>query len=106
MRNQQTIQGIISVIAVICLAAGWFNLFSPEVSNILSKRVFYVIIGISFVLQAPFLSNRNFIYPMYAAAGLCIIGAFLPLDSRLAGMKTLGLLGGIILSFSNRQRQA
>lgn len=106
MRNQQTIQGIISVIAVICLAAGWFNIFSPEVSNILSKRVFYIIIGISFVLQAPFLSNRNFIYPMYAAAGLCIIGAFLPLDSRLAGMKTLGLLGGIILSFSNRQRQA
>lgn len=106
MRNQQTIQGIISVIAVICLAAGWFNIFSPEVSNILSKRVFYIIIGISFVLQAPFLSNKNFIYPMYAAAGLCIIGAFLPLDSRLAGMKTLGLLGGIILSFSNRQRQA
>ncbi|MET3538021.1 hypothetical protein [Chryseobacterium limigenitum] len=106
MRNQQTIQGIISVIAVICLAAGWVNIFSPEVSNILSKRVFYVIIGISFVLQAPFLSNKNFIYPMYAAAGLCIIGAFLPLDSRLAGMKTLGLLGGIILSFSNRQRQA
>ncbi|KPH12052.1 MULTISPECIES: hypothetical protein [Chryseobacterium] len=106
MRNQQTIQGIISVIAVICLAAGWFNIFSPDVSNLLSKRVFYIIIGISFVLQAPFLSNKNFIYPMYAAAGLCIIGAFLPLDSRLAGMKTLGLLGGIILSFSNRQRQA
>ncbi|AZA52480.1 hypothetical protein [Chryseobacterium sp. G0201] len=106
MRNQQTIQGIISVIAVICLAAGWFNLFSPEVSNILSKRVFYVIIGISFVLQAPFLSNKNFTYPMYIAAALCIVGAFLPLDSRLSGMKTLGLLGGIILSFSNRQRQA
>lgn len=106
MKNQQTIQGIISVIAVICLAAGWFNIFSQEVSNLLSKRVFYITIGISFALQAPFLSNRNFIYPMYAAAGLCIIGAFLPLESRLAGMKTLGLLGGIILSFSNRQRQA
>ncbi|EJL71150.1 hypothetical protein [Chryseobacterium populi] len=102
MKNQQTIQGVISVIALICLAAGWFNFFSPEISNILSRRVFYILIGISFAIQAPFLSNRNFVYPMYAAAALCIIGAFLPLESRLAGMKTLGLLGGIILSLSNR----
>ncbi|MEY8761564.1 hypothetical protein [Chryseobacterium tongliaoense] len=102
MKNQQTIQGVISVVALICLAAGWFNFFSPEVSNILSRRVFYILIGISFAIQAPFLSNRNFVYPMYAAAALCIIGAFLPLESRLAGMKTLGLLGGIILSLSNR----
>jgi hypothetical protein len=102
--NQQTIQGIISVVAIICLATGWFNFFSPEVNDILSKRVFYIIIGISFAIQAPFLSNRNFVYPMYAAAGLCIVGAFLPLESRLAGMKTLGLLGGIILSLSNRRQ--
>lgn len=102
MKNQQTIQGVISVVALICLAAGWFNFFSPEVSNILSRRVFYILIGISFAIQAPFLSNRNFVYPMYAAAALCIIGAFLPLESRLAGMKTLGLLAGIILSLSNR----
>lgn len=102
MKNQQTIQGVISVVALICLAAGWFNFFSPEISNILSRRVFYILIGISFAIQAPFLSNRNFVYPMYAAAALCIIGAFLPLESRLAGMKTLGLLGGIILSLSNR----
>ncbi|MBK1895015.1 hypothetical protein [Chryseobacterium paridis] len=102
--NQQTIQGVISVIALICLATGWFNFFSPEINNLLSKRVFYIIIGISFAIQAPFLSNRNFVYPMYAAAGLCIVGAFLPLESRLAGMKTLGLLGGIILSLSNRRQ--
>ncbi|ASK30989.1 hypothetical protein CEY12_13130 [Chryseobacterium sp. T16E-39] len=102
--NQQTIQGIISVVALICLAIGWFNFFSPEVNDLLSKRVFYIIIGISFAIQAPFLSNRNFVYPMYAAAGLCIVGAFLPLESRLAGMKTLGLLGGIILSLSNRRQ--
>lgn len=102
--NQQTIQGIISVVAIICLATGWFNFFSPEVNDILSKRIFYIIIGISFAIQAPFLSNKNFVYPMYAAAGLCIVGAFLPLESRLAGMKTLGLLGGIILSLSNRRQ--
>ncbi|MFP7656319.1 MULTISPECIES: hypothetical protein [Chryseobacterium] len=102
--NQQTIQGVISVIALICLAVGWFNFFSPETNDILSKRVFYIVIGISFAIQAPFLSNRNFVYPMYAAAGLCIVGAFLPLESRLAAMKTLGLLAGIILSLSNRRQ--
>lgn len=102
--NQQTIQGIISAVAIICLATGWFNFFSPEINNLLSRRIFYIVIGVSFAIQAPFLSNRNFVYPMYAAAGLCIVGAFLPLESRLAGMKTLGLLGGIILSLSNRRQ--
>lgn len=102
--NQQAIQGVISVVALICLATGWFKFFSPEVNDVLSRRVFYILIGISFAVQAPFLSNRNFVYPMYAAAGLCIVGAFLPLESRLAGMKTLGLLGGIILSLSNRRQ--
>ncbi|ASW75557.1 hypothetical protein IQ37_09320 [Chryseobacterium piperi] len=106
MKNQQTIQGVISVIALICLAVGWFNLFSPEVNEILSRRVFYIVIGISFIIQAPFLSNRNFVYGMYAAAGLCIIGAFLPLESRLAGMKTIGLLGGILFSLAGRSRQS
>lgn len=105
MKNQQTIQGVISIIAILCLAAGWFNLFSPEINNLLSQRVFYVLIGASFLIQAPFLVNRNFVYPMYAAGALCIIGSFLPLESRLAGMKTLGLLGGIVISLFNRPKQ-
>jgi hypothetical protein len=105
MKNQQTIQGVISIIAVICLAAGWFNLFSPEINSILSKRVFYILIGISFFFQAPSLSNQKFVYPMYAAALICVVGAFLPLDSRISGIKTIGLLGGIILSISNRPKR-
>lgn len=101
-QNLQTAQGAISILAVVCLAIGWFNLFSPEVNAILSKRIFYIIVGVSFILQAPLLINKNFVYPMYAAAALCIIGAFLPYDSKFTGMKTLGLLGGVIISFSNR----
>ncbi|ANF50932.1 hypothetical protein A0O34_10560 [Chryseobacterium glaciei] len=101
-QNLQTAQGAISILAVVCLAIGWFNLFSPEVNAILSKRIFYIVVGISFILQAPLLVNRNFVYPMYIAAALCIIGAFLPYDSRISGMKTLGLLAGVIISFSNR----
>ena len=101
-QNLQTAQGIISVLAIVCLAIGWFNLFSPEVNNILSRRVFYIIVGVSFILQAPLLVNKKFVYPMYAAAGLCIIGAFLPYESKIAGIKTLGLLAGVILSLSNR----
>jgi hypothetical protein len=101
-QNLQTAQGAISILAVVCLAIGWFNLFSPEINDILSKRIFYIIVGVSFILQAPLLINRKFVYPMYVAAALCIIGAFLPFDSKLTGMKTLGLLGGVIISFSNR----
>ncbi len=102
MRNQQSIQGILSIIALLCLAAGWFNLFSPDINNLLSRKIFYVLIGISFFLQAPFMTNKNFMYGMYAAAGLCIIGAFFPVEWKISGIKTLGLLAGIILSFTNR----
>lgn len=102
MRNQQSTQGILSIIALVCLAAGWFNFFSPEINDLLSRKVFYVLIGISFFLQAPSLTNKNFVYAMYGAAALCVIGAFFPLDWKIAGIKTIGLLAGIILSFSNR----
>ncbi|SIP91459.1 hypothetical protein SAMN05880574_10282 [Chryseobacterium sp. RU37D] len=102
MRNQQSIQGILSVVALLCLAAGWFNLFSQEINDLLSRKVFYVLIGVSFFLQAPLLTNKNFVYAMYAAAAICVIGAFLPQDSKLSSLKTIGLLAGIILSFVNR----
>ena len=102
-QNLQTTQGIISILAIVCLATGgWLELFSPIVNAMLSKRVFYIIVGISFILQAPLLANKKFVYPIYAAAALCIIGAFLPYDSKLTGMKTIGLLVGVIISFSNR----
>lgn len=105
MRNQQSIQGIISIIALLCLAAGWFNLFSPEINTLLSRKIFYVLIGVSFFIQAPLLTNKNFMYAMYAAAAVCVIGAFLPADSKLSGIKTIGLLAGIILSLSNRPKR-
>ncbi|MBW7675103.1 hypothetical protein [Chryseobacterium chendengshani] len=103
MRNNlQMAQGIISVLAILCLVAGWFQLFSPEVNDIVSRKLFYLLIGLSFILQAPLLSNTKFIYPMYGAAALCIIGAFLPIDSNFSFIKTIGLLGGVIISFTNR----
>lgn len=103
MRNNlQTSQGVISILAIICLLAGWFNIFSVEVNEFLSRRLFYILIGISFILQAPLLTNAKFVYPLYAAAAMCIVGAFLPIDSRFNGIKTLGLLAGVIISFANR----
>ncbi|RQO35144.1 hypothetical protein DBR39_19470 [Chryseobacterium sp. KBW03] len=105
MQNQQqSIQGILSIAALICLAIGWFNLFSPEINHLLSRKVFYVLIGASFFIQAPLLTNKNFVYAMYAAAAVCVIGAFIPEDSKLSAVKTVGLLAGIILSLSNRRR--
>jgi hypothetical protein len=32
--------GVISILAVVCLAVGWFNLFSPDINELLSKRYF------------------------------------------------------------------
>ena len=103
MRNQQSTQGIISIIALVCLAAGWFNLFSPEINILLSRKIFYVLIGISFFLQAPFLKNRNFSYGLYAAAAVCVLGGLLiPVGSRAESLKTLAVFVGLILSFSGR----
>ena len=102
MNQQQSLQGILSIAAIICMAVGWFNLFSPEINELLSRKVFYVLIGASFFVQAPLLPNKNFMYAMYVAAAICVIGAFLPSDSKLSMLKTIGLLGGIIISFTNR----
>lgn len=102
--NTQTIQGILSIAALLCLVVGFFNLFSPEINDFLYHRVFYVLIGASFFFQAPTLTNKNFLYPMYAAAALCIIGAFLPPDSKFIFIKTIGLFAGVILSIFNRPR--
>lgn len=104
MRNQQQTQGIISIIALFCLVVGWFNLFSPEINTLLSRKIFYVLIGISFFLQAPFLKNRNFVYGMYAAAAVCVLGGLLiPVGSRMESLKTLAVFVGLILTFSGRQ---
>ncbi|KQT24695.1 hypothetical protein ASG22_11940 [Chryseobacterium sp. Leaf405] len=103
MRNQQSTQGILSIIALLCLAVGWFNLFSPEINVLLSRKVFYILIGASFFLQAPFMKNQNFTYAMYAAAAVCVLGGLLiPIGSKLETIKTIGLLGGIILSIVSR----
>ncbi|MGV8914219.1 MAG: hypothetical protein ACOH1X_02095 [Kaistella sp.] len=102
--NTQTLQGILSIAALICLVVGFFNLFTPEVNDILYNRIFYILIGASFFLQAPTLTNKNFLYPMYLAAGMCILGAFLPTDSEFTMVKTIGLFAGVILSIFSRPK--
>ncbi|MBW8358544.1 MAG: hypothetical protein K0M63_01935 [Weeksellaceae bacterium] len=105
MKNTQMIQGILSIAAIFCLVVGWFNLFSPEINNLLSQKVFYILIGFSFFFQAPFLSNPKMRYPMYLAAAFCIVGALLPESLNMSYIKTAGLLGGVVLSIFNRPRQ-
>ena len=104
MKNNTQLQGIISIAALVCLVIGWFNLLSPEINALLSNQLFYVLIGVSFILQAPTLSNQKFIYPMYLAAALCIIGAFLPVNLGLTFLKTIGLIGGVIISLMARPK--
>lgn len=102
--NTQAIQGILSIAALICLVIGFFKLFSPEVNEFLYDKLFYILIGASFILQAPTLTNKNFLYPMYAAAALCILGAFIPQDSQFHMLKTIGLFAGVILSIFSRPK--
>ncbi len=102
--NTQTIQGILSIAALFCLIVGFFNLFSPEINALLYHQLFYLLIGLSFFFQAPTLANKKFLYPMYIAAALCVIGAFIPTESRFAAIKTIGLFAGVILSLFNRPR--
>lgn len=104
MKNFQTIQGLLSMAALICLLVGWFKLLSPEMNDLLYQRLFYFLIGVSFIFQAQILPNKTMLYPMYIAAALCIVGAFLPLDSRFASIKTIGLFAGVIISIFNRPR--
>ena len=102
--NTTTLQGILSIGALICIVVGFFNLFPQNINDFLYHRLFYVLIGASFVLQAPTLTNKNFVYPMYIAAGLCIIGAFMRPDSQIAVIKTIGLFGGVLMSIFSRPR--
>ena len=102
--NTQTIQGILSIAALVCLVIGFFNLLSPELNNLLYQKFFYILIGASFFLQAPTLTNQKFLYPMYLAAALCVIGAFIPTDSQFASLKTIGLFAGVIISLFSRPR--
>jgi hypothetical protein len=104
MKNNTQLQGIISIAALVCLVIGWFKILSPELNDFLYNQLFYVLIGVSFILQAPTLSNQKFIYPMYLAAALCIIGAFLPVNLGLTFLKTIGLIGGVIISLMARPK--
>lgn len=104
MQNSQRIQGVLSILALICLAVGWFNLFPPQITELLYQRFFYILIGLSFIFQAQSFVNQKFVYLMYIAAGLCILGSFLPFDSQFARIKTIGLFTGVIVSIFNRPR--
>lgn len=103
--DKRTLQGIISIAALFCIVVGWFNLFSPEINSFLSNRLFYILIGISFVLLALMFPNPSKRNKMFLAAALCILGALLPLDSPYSKIKTIGLLVGVVLSFMARPRR-
>ena len=103
-KNLNTLQLVVSVSALVCLLAGFLNLFTPEINDFLYQKLFYILIGISFALMAPVLTNRNFIYPMYLAALLCVIGVFIPAEHQFSALKTIGLFAGVIISIFNRPK--
>lgn len=100
--NSQSIQGILSIGALICLAVGWLKLFSPEINDLLYNKVFYILIGLSFFFMAQTYPNQTHKYISYAAAALCVIGPFLP--GEMSFLKTVGLFAGVILTFFARPR--
>lgn len=104
MKNLMAAQAAVSVAAIACLVIGWFNLLSPEINDFISNKLFYILVGVSFMLQAFTMSNQMFKMLMFVAAGLSIVGSFLPVESNLAYMKTIGLIGGVIISLFGRNR--
>lgn len=105
MNSQLSKQAILSIAALICLIIGWIQPFSPAVNYFIYNQLFYVLIGASFFFQAPTLSNQKLIYPMYFAAALCVLGAFIPENlGSFNYVKTVGLLGGVIISLVARPR--
>lgn len=105
MKDTQKLQLIVSAGAFFCLLTGWLKFFSPEINELLYHKIFYVLIGASFALQAPSLPNKMFTYPLYFAALCCVVGIFIPEESPLGIMKTVGLFGGVLISLFNRPKQ-
>lgn len=105
MNNQLSTQAILSFGALACLLIGWLQPFSAPINYFIYNQLFYLLIGASFFFQAPTLSNPKLIYPMYAAAALCVIGAFIPENLGMVNyVKTVGLLGGVVISLVARPR--
>jgi hypothetical protein len=105
MNNQLSKQTILSIGALACLLIGWLQPFSDQVNYFIYNQLFYLLIGASFFFQAPTLSNPKLINPMYVAAALCVIGAFIPENLGVINyLKTAGLLGGVIISLVARPR--
>ena len=105
MKSALSTQAILSFSALACLIVGWLQPFSPEINIFIYGQLFYLLIGASFFFQAPTLSNPKLIYPMYAAAVFCVVGAFIPESmGTLFYLKTIGLFGGVILSLVGRPR--
>lgn len=104
MTNNVQLQGIISITALFCIIVGWFNLFTPQINYILSEVVFYILLAVSFVLQAPSMTTSLYKNLMYAFAVAMVLGAVLPKDMGLNFLKMIGLLGGIMLTLIGRPR--
>ncbi|WP_434980183.1 hypothetical protein [Daejeonia sp. YH14] len=104
MENFKILNGIISVGILFCLIVGWFHLFSSEINQLIYSRIFYILIGTAFGIQTRLLTNHKMIYPLYGAGALCMIGAFLPLSSEFSVIKTIGILAGLIITFTNRPK--
>ena len=102
--NIKKYNAILSVLVLGCFVVGWFDLLSPEMNELIYRRILYVLIGVSFIFQSRSLKNKSFLYPLYICAALRIVGAFLPLESRFSAIKTIGLFAGVMISLFNRQR--
>lgn len=106
MKNLMAAQAGVSIAAIACLVIGWIQPFSPEINNFIYNKLFYVLVGVSFILQAPTLANPKFKIPMYIAAALSIVATILPEDSGLSMLKTIGLISGVVISLFGRNRNA
>lgn len=98
------INGYVSIALIVCIIIGFFKIFSQDVNSFIYRRLFYILVGVSFFIQTYFISDKKLVYPLYICVALCVIGAFMPLDSSYEGIKSIGLLAGLIITVFNRKK--
>ncbi|MDR7721935.1 hypothetical protein [Riemerella anatipestifer] len=74
--DKRTLQSIVSVAAILCIVVGWVNPFSPEINYIISRQVFYILVGGSFILMGGMLPNQKILLFNVSSGRALYCGSF------------------------------
>ncbi|WKS95625.1 hypothetical protein [Riemerella columbina] len=97
----KNLQLIFSVLTLICLVIGWVKPFSEAVNDLLRNQVFYIFMGITFMLVGLQYKKPLLRYWIVISGVLVVVGKLLP---SVPYLTAVGLLCCIIPSFIFRNK--